>query len=432
MPFKIFSQLTFKEVGSDFLQLYTRATSIKDNCSRLLGNPSWPRRLSALLFAVAATGEILMNSYGFFRATVCSGFLLLLWACAADLYGYNKPNQANPSNLGIFGAVVRVDGSSPPFGVEIEFNCGDGFKKATETSLSGTFYFEIDPNCGVSEFSWNAEKNFGKSTEFPDDENFGLGSPASGSRPSALMQKKHCELRAHLPGYQSRTIDLLLDATVHVVDVGTIVLRSRSKTRGFTASFTSLKAPKAGKKAMEQAQEAIKRKDLDAAEKSLQKATAVYPEFAEAWFLLGWLYQQEQRNRDSQASYEQAVAIDDLFVRPYIGLADLARREKRWAEMLRRSRQALELDSISFPEAYYFNALANYNLNNLEAAERIARKEQSQHRDNRIPRIHLLLANILYKKNDLAGSVEELRIYLKLAPGAPDAEMLRKLIRNNE
>jgi hypothetical protein len=210
-----------------------------------------------------------MNSSVFFRGAVSSGFLLLLCAWAADLHGYNKSDQANPSNLGIWGTVARVDGTPPPFGVEIEFNCGEGFKKATEASSSGAFYFEVDQDCLVREFSWNAEKNYGRSTVFPHPEDSRLGSTASNPKPGALMQKKHCELRAHLPGYKSKTIHLLLDANSHIVDVGTIVLDLKSETRGFAVSITSLKAPKASKKAMEQAQKAVKRMDLDAAEKSL-------------------------------------------------------------------------------------------------------------------------------------------------------------------
>jgi len=44
----------------------------------------------------------------------------------------------------------------------------------------------------------------------------------------------------------------------------------------------------------------------------------------------------------------------------------------------------------------------------------------------------LVLANILAKKRDRAGSVEQMRKYLKAAPNAPDADMIRARVRESE
>ena len=73
------------------------------------------------------------------------------------------------------------------------------------------------------------------------------------------------------------------------------------------------------------------------------------------------------------------------------------------------SEQALALDPLSFPEAYTLNAVANFRLKRLDAAEKSARKAQQMDSNHRNPKIHLLLADILYWKSDPAGSAGELR-----------------------
>ena len=94
--------------------------------------------------------------------------------------------------------------------------------------------------------------------------------------------------------------------------------------------------------------------------------------------------------------------------------------------------RALALDPLDFPEVYFLNALAHYNLNNLEVAERSARKEQRLDVRHRIPQVHLILANILTRKHDIAGSTEEMRSYLKFAPTAADADEVRSRLQENE
>jgi tetratricopeptide (TPR) repeat protein len=160
----------------------------------------------------------------------------------------------------------------------------------------------------------------------------------------------------------------------------------------------------------------------------LRAALAAYPKYAEAWFWLGWLHEQRRRYQESRAAYEKAVALDGNHARPYVGLAQIAGLEQRWQEAADFSERALALEPLHFPEAYFLNALAYYKMNDLETAERSARKGQLMDAGHRIPKIHLLLADILFQKNDLTGSLQAMQQYLDLAPDAPDAEAVRALL----
>ena len=48
------------------------------------------------------------------------------------------------------------------------------------------------------------------------------------------------------------------------------------------------------------------------------------------------------------------------------------------------------------------------------------------------PQMHLILANILAKRNDSSGSLNELRQYLKVAPNAKDARLVRSQVQEKE
>jgi hypothetical protein len=83
------------------------------------------------------------------------------------------------------------------------------------------------------------------------------------------------------------------------------------------------------------------------------------------------------------------------------------------------------LDPMSFPEAYYLNALANYNLNNLDLAEKRALQGLRDGPAREFPQVYLILAYIAASKNNNTGAIEGLRNYLKYAPNAADAERAR-------
>jgi tetratricopeptide (TPR) repeat protein len=106
--------------------------------------------------------------------------------------------------------------------------------------------------------------------------------------------------------------------------------------------------------------------------------------------------------------------------------------EQNWVNSARLTDRALELDPISYPEAYLVNALAHYNLENLDAAERSARKGQRLDLFNQYPMFYLVLANVLSRRNDDPGSIEAMRQYLKIAPDNEDAPLVRSRVQEKE
>jgi Tfp pilus assembly protein PilF len=241
-----------------------------------------------------------------------------------------------------------------------------------------------------------------------------------------------CELRATLDGFRSNTVNLEGSTNLGQLDVGTIVLYPLAKVSGTLVSVTSLRAPKEARKALERAAKWLKKKDLEKAEKELNKAVLAYPEYAEAWFALGELHERARRIQNARDAYQRALASDSKYVKPYIALARLAGSEQHWKEVAEITDLAITLDPVDFSEAFYLNALAYYRLNNLDAAERSARKVLRLDPLHRLPATHLILAEILEQKQDFAGSIEQLRFYLQIQPDTPSADRVRARIRRLE
>jgi predicted Zn-dependent protease len=96
------------------------------------------------------------------------------------------------------------------------------------------------------------------------------------------------------------------------------------------------------------------------------------------------------------------------------------------------SERVLALNAYEYPAAYYFNAVANYNLHKFDVAEKNARAARRLDSQYQIPKIDMLLANILLGRNEYAGAAEQLRTFLKYVPSGNEASMARQLLGQTE
>jgi tetratricopeptide (TPR) repeat protein len=147
---------------------------------------------------------------------------------------------------------------------------------------------------------------------------------------------------------------------------------------------------------------------------------------------LGDLHQQQKQFEQAIQEYNRALAADSRFVNPSFGLALIAMQQNRWEDAARFSEQVLTMNSLAFPTAYFYNAVANYNAGKLEPAETSARKYKSLDTEHRHPEVSLLLGQIDLKKNNTSAAVQEMREYLTLAPNASNAEEIRQWLKQHE
>jgi tetratricopeptide (TPR) repeat protein len=338
------------------------------------------------------------------------------------------------------GKVVMDDGTPPPEPVQIERICNGQPRPEAWTDSKGRFSFQLGQNSHMmADASVSANDPLGGSN-FPGAG--GGGFPSSGGSMGSMGGRSGrgiserdlmgCELRASLAGYRSEIVNLSGRRMMDNPDVGTIILKPLANVEGKTFSMTSALAPKDAKKAYEKGMDLLKKRKGPEALKEFEKATAAYPKYAVAWHQLGMLHEADKRAEDARKAYQQSVAADSRFVKPYLQLAGLALNDQKWQALADTTDRIIRLDPVDFPQAYLFNAFANYNLQKYEEAEQSAREAVKRDERHRWPKAQHLLGILLAMKDDYAGAVDNIKGYLKFAPNAGDADTVKKQLSDFE
>ncbi len=315
----------------------------------------------------------------------------------------------------ISGKVLLEGGGALSEPVAIERICNGVTRREGYTDFKGQFEFQMGSNLGFQD----ASENDPSSTPGSPIKTTGT---STSQRPADLTG---CEFRAVFAGFMSTSVMLRTTGENWQINLGTIFLKRMGDAKGSTISLTTLAAPKDAQSAYEKAQKAATRDKIAEAEKELNKAVNIYPNFASAWTLLGEIHRQHNQFDLARTEYAQALRADPQFVNPTYGLAMIAMQEKKWSEAVQLSDQIIKLNAYAFPLAYFFSAAANYNLQNFEAAEESGKKFKTLDTAHNHPDVCLLLSYVLSRKQDYAGAAQQIQDYLVLVPDGPNTESLK-------
>ena len=314
----------------------------------------------------------------------------------------------------ISGRVI-LQGGGPTGRVAIDRLCGGMVRREGYTNNKGSFQFELGRN------STERDASQADSDRMVTNRNARLA-PSGGSD----IRYDDCELRASLPGFVSTSVPMRVYAGATQVEVGTITLTRTGTAEGPTVSVNTMAVPKEAREAFDKGRKAGSEKRFDEAVTQLNKAVTLYPQYAAAWSLLAEIHRLQNQFEPAKAEYAKALAADPKFVSPYFGLAAIAVIENKWTDAAQLTDKLIQLNSVAYPMAYFFNAAANLNLGKLDAAELSARTFQQVDRAHTRPDIALLLANILTGKHQYAEAAQLYRDYLAVRPDAPNVEALKK------
>ena len=192
---------------------------------------------------------------------------------------------------------------------------------------------------------------------------------------------------------------------------------------GAIISVASLNVPKKAAKELRKARKAARRKKYEEALGRLQKATEIYPKYAEAFNEMGRIYRGQNQKEEASRAFEQAIAADPEWVRAYVSLASLQMSDNQPQQLLETSNKILQLYPTLGP-GHFFHSYANLSLGRLEEAEKSA-LQADRHEHRQLPQIHLLLAQIYRQKGKLEEGEKQLRTFLQESPKAPNADQVR-------
>ncbi len=347
----------------------------------------------------------------------------------------------------VSGQVMMDDGRAPPEPVLIQTVCNGIAHTAAATDSRGFFSFQVggadngmaqDASVGRTDAAlgrtqsplagpgWPTPTVNPYSNQSSAQQSGATDSQPTGRLPSVERTLDYCELQARLPGYVAASVSLLNRRPADDPSVGTLILRRIGSLEGRTVSATTLAAPKAARSAYENGRKAAARNKLEEARSLFEKAVGLYPQFAPAWASLGDIQVKQEQPENAARSFENAIQADPKYVQPYLGLALVEASQRQWERLTATTAQALKLDPFDYPLAHCLNALGNYNTRNLEAAEKSAREAERLDSGRRWPQSWRLLGSILASRHAFMEAADQFREYLRIAPLAADADLVRK------
>lgn len=354
-------------------------------------------------------------------------------------------NDEQPSNQGrrqrplyLQGKVVTDDGMVPSEQVLVDLVCGGSVYRQSYTSASGSFSFEVGTsrqiylgapmNASVSTppsnlFGGNSRRISAK------EQNFGSGNPLSFDS----LNLATCQLQAHLPGFRSDIVPLGVRKSLDNPDVGLIVLYRLGSGHGTVVSRNTLEAPKQARQAFDKGVKELRKSktDYSKAARSLEGAVQVYPEFAEAWNLLGEVRLALRDWSGAREAFRRSVAEEPNYITPYLTLARIQTRREQWEDVAQLTSRVIEL-SPRMTQAYYFNAVAGVSLGQFDLAEERIRHVQQSSEAANYPVAHYMLGMILVKKGEVAAAASEFRQFLEVNRNPQMVEPVQKQLQEWE
>lgn len=313
-----------------------------------------------------------------------------------------------------YGGTIKVSGGALPWDpILVNVTCNGETKYTTTTDPKGNFLIAPKPG--------DASANTVAVT--PN----GTGEQQN----KFAAQYVGCNVQAALAGYESSSLTIADRNLTNDPNIGTITIKPAENASASSNSATTAAAPKDAIKAFEKARSEWIENKPDKAQKDLQKAVQVDPQFAEAWYQLGKL-QETQKSSDATNSYQKAVAADPKFIPPYEHLVSSEVQAEKWQDVLDHTNKELELNPAGSPRIFYYNAVANMKLGKTDAAQASAQKAVAADAQHTEPNAEQLLAVILANKQDYAGALEHLRTAIKYMPPGPNADLVKKQIAQLE
>jgi tetratricopeptide (TPR) repeat protein len=320
----------------------------------------------------------------------------------------------------VTGQVVSDLGRPIQEPVSAQLICGMRAVQAVHADLGGYFTFNLGGG-------FQSNFDFSASNESPELSASGRSALPTRYGDNALAG---CELRISVAGYYPLNRTISEHADMGRVDLGVLRLSRIGGMQGSNVSVSALMVPKDASKEFDKAVKDIQSSKQDSAVKHLEKAVEIYDQYAAAWNELGRIYLSRGLKEKAIPAFEKAAAADPHFVAPLLNLATIQIQDREWEKGAGTAQRALDIDgSVSF--ASFLVAVGNFNMSNLEVAERNAQEAQKDAGSN-LPQVHALLAQIYLQKQDYPQALTHMRSYLAESPDGHYAEQIKKDIADIE
>lgn len=320
-----------------------------------------------------------------------NSFRLLAAVCAVvSIAACVEPANATVYPVILRGKVVLSDGSAPPATVGIQRICSDMYGDAPGpiTNKKGEYIWRMDFD---------------------------------------PMLTRVCRLEAELKGYVSSSIDISdINGYLSTDKVlPPLVLYVKGADPRVISEETE-DVPHAAKDAWKAVLKALASGNVQEVQNQLTQVVAAAPKFARGWHSLGIADETLLMSPQARDAYMHATELDPKMTVAFVTLSREDVLAKDWQGAINTADTAIKLDvKHMYSEVYLHRGVAEYELKDLDAAEKDVKKSLEMNYKDRGFRGEFVLGQILLAKGDVAGAKAHISKYLQLAKTPPDLELIK-------
>jgi tetratricopeptide (TPR) repeat protein len=185
--------------------------------------------------------------------------------------------------------------------------------------------------------------------------------------------------------------------------------------------------PPEAQKEFDSAVESISKGNKSAAINKLKKAIEVFPTYFLALQQLGLLYVETEKDEQAIDPLKKAVAVNPKGAQAHLGLGMAYVNLDHLNEAVQELNRALGLDSRLF-NAHLYLGMALITMGKLDDAEKSLKEAYSIGGPTRARAAHLYLASIYDKRKEYQKAIDELELYVRENPKAPNVAKIREAI----
>jgi tetratricopeptide (TPR) repeat protein len=192
---------------------------------------------------------------------------------------------------------------------------------------------------------------------------------------------------------------------------------------GPLVSAATLSIPEKALKEFRKSNELISRQEYPKAIQTLNRAIAIYPNYAAAYNNLGAVYQRLGDRAKEREYFQKAVSLDDHFAAAYLNLGRMEVTDQNFSageDVLTKAASYNPSDATALMLLSYCQ-FQDRHFDDAIASSRKAHALPSEHAS-----VHMIAAKSFEQKHNAPGAIAELELFLKEEPAGERAEQARK------
>jgi tetratricopeptide (TPR) repeat protein len=199
--------------------------------------------------------------------------------------------------------------------------------------------------------------------------------------------------------------------------------RSEKKVGVVSVAEATQQVPKEAKKAYEQGLKLKNDKKLDKALESFDRALQLFPEYFQAFTGRGEIRIAQNQSAAAIEDFARALKLNEEYAPALRGAGYCKLEQQQFADAVQYLERAIAVDP-NIAETHLFLGIANLSLNQREAAERALHQALKLDPERSVT-AHIYLADLYNRQQRFREAADELQIYLKARPDAPNAAKLK-------